>query len=77
MGRIVTVPLSSGKPIGGTQAIIANFKFACLNIDRDNFTQMSLFNLRPDFGFVECITALGKFLFAVSGLPDCHQLLHG
>jgi hypothetical protein len=62
------------KPIGGTQAIITNFKFTCLDIDRDNLALMILLDLEPDFGLIERIPPLGKLFFAISGLSDCHRI---
>jgi hypothetical protein len=60
------------KPIGCTQAIIANLKFTRLDIDRDNLAPMGLLNLKPNFGFIERIPPLGKLFFAISGLSNCH-----
>jgi hypothetical protein len=69
--------LSVGKPleqlIGCTQTIIANLKFTCFDIDRDDFSQVVWLNLKADLGFVEGIPPLGEFLFAVSALSDCHR----
>jgi hypothetical protein len=61
------------KPISSTQAIIANFKFTCFNVDRHDLGSMVFLNLKSDFGFIECITPLGKFFFAISGLSNCHS----
>jgi hypothetical protein len=60
------------KPIGCTQAIIANLKFTRFDIDRDNLAPMGLLNLKPDFGFIERIPPLGKLFFAISGLSNYH-----
>jgi hypothetical protein len=40
--------------------------------DRNNLSMIAFFDLRSDFRFIECIAALGKLFFAVSGLSDCH-----
>jgi hypothetical protein len=68
--------LSIGKaleqPIGSTQTVIANFKFTGFDVDRDNLAPVVWLNLKPDLGFIERIPPLGKFLFAISGLPNCH-----
>jgi hypothetical protein len=63
------------KPIGCTQAIIANLKFTRLDIDRHNLVQMVLLNLKPDFRFIERIAPLGKFFFTISGLSLVKPLL--
>jgi hypothetical protein len=59
--------------IGSTQTIIANFKFTCLDVDCDNLAPVVWLNLKPDRGFIERIPPLGEFLFAISGLSDCHR----
>jgi hypothetical protein len=61
------------QPIGGAQTIITNFKFTCFNVNGDNLILIVLLNLGSDFGFIEGITSLGKFFFAISGLSDCHK----
>jgi hypothetical protein len=61
------------KSIGGTQTIITNFKFTCLDIYRDNLALMILLDLEPDFGLIERIPPLGKLFFTISGLSDCHR----
>jgi hypothetical protein len=35
---------------------------------------IAFFDLRSDFRFIECIAALGKLFFAVSGLSDRHGI---
>jgi hypothetical protein len=61
------------KSIGGTQAIIANLKLTCLDIDRDNLAPIGLLNLRADFRLIKRIPTLSKLFFAISGLSDCHR----
>jgi hypothetical protein len=62
------------KSIGGTQAIIANLKLTCLDIDRDNLALIILLDLESDFRLIKRIPTLSKLFFAISGLSDCHQI---
>jgi hypothetical protein len=59
--------------IGSTQTVITNFKFTCFDVDRDNLAPVVWLNLKPDLGFIERIPPPGEFLFAISGLSDCHR----
>jgi hypothetical protein len=63
------------KPIGCTQAIIANLKLTRLDIDRHNLVPVVWLNLKPDFGFIEGIAPLGKFFFTISGSSLVKPLL--
>ena len=41
--------------------------------NRHNLPMIAFFDLGTNLGFIECIAALGKFFFAISGLSDCHR----
>jgi hypothetical protein len=58
-----------------------DFKISGFNVDRDDFPVIALRDLRTHLRFINLITTLSKFLFAVSGLAlsgvevlsNCHQ----
>jgi hypothetical protein len=63
------------KPIGSTQAILTDFKFARFDVDRDNLAPVVWLDLKPNFGFIEGIPPPGEFFFAISGLSLVQPLL--
>jgi hypothetical protein len=63
----LSIRKTSEQFIGCTQAIIANLKFTCFNVDRHDLGWMVFLNLKPDCGFIERITPLGKFFFLYRG----------
>jgi hypothetical protein len=44
------------------------------NIDRHNFSVISLLDLGPNLGLIELIAPSGEFFFAISGGSNCHRL---
>jgi hypothetical protein len=49
-----------------------NFKSSSFDIDGYDFATIACFNQGADLSFVYRIAPLGKFFFAIKGLPDCH-----
>jgi hypothetical protein len=58
--------------LGGNKAFIGHLEGSGVNIDRDNFAMVAVFDLRSDLRLVQRMAALSKFFFAISGLSDCH-----
>jgi hypothetical protein len=58
--------------LGGNKAFIGHLEGSRVNIDRDNFPMVAVFDLRSDLRLVQRMAALGEFFFAISGLSDCH-----
>jgi hypothetical protein len=57
---------------GGSKAFIGHIEGSGVNIDRDNFAIVAVFDLRSDLRLVQRMATLGEFLFAISGLSDWH-----
>jgi hypothetical protein len=57
---------------GGNEAFIGHLEGSGVNIDRDNLSIVAVFDLRSNLRLVQCMTTLGEFFFAISGLSNCH-----
>ena len=57
----------------GCHRVISKFKSSCVDIDRNNFAMIICFDLWTNLSLVNQIATLGKFLFTIARLTNCHN----